>query len=362
VSTVEAGPGDWQRLPDPAALANASVRNVARVSDGFIATGCMTLPGVVDCDVPATWHASDGIAWSEPITLPMAAGEIAGVATAAVETSAGIVVGGQVRRGDDRIHAALWLASDARSFERIADDPALEDASIVALATLGDRVIAIGAGAFTEWAGFRAWSSDDGRTWADTTPAAKGEPFPMGLLAHAGGLVAWGPTCSVCPPSTAWWVSADGIGWEEQAVDFGGRFAYVSVVAEVPGGLAAFGTAGGGDDPVTPAGWFLANDAERWGTAIAPEAPKPDVLGPLLLGGHGLVLAGMAWGPPAARGFVWYQSPADPVWRLAAQLPDMEMVALLQDPVRLERLIVIGRVASRPGQTVIWSGTVDWAP
>jgi hypothetical protein len=316
----------------------------------------------VDCDVPATWHATDGIAWSEPIILPMAAGEIAGVATTAVETSAGIVVGGNVRLGDDRIHAALWLASDARSFERIADDPALEDASVVALATFRDRVIAIGAGAFMEPGGFRAWSSDDGRTWADATPALKGEPFPTGLLARADGLVAWGPTCSVCPPSTAWWVSADGSRWEEKAVDLGGRFANVTIVAEVEGGLVAFGTLGGGDDPVTPAGWFLPSDAEQWVTAVAPPAPTPGTVDRFLLVGHGSVLAGTAWSQPAYRGLVWYQAPGDPSWRQAAQMPGIEVVALLQDPVALERLIVVGRESAGTGQTVIWSGTVDWAP
>src|SRR3990172_3411046 len=58
VSTAEAGPGNWNRLPDPAAFANASVRHVASVPGGFIATGCTTHPGVVDCDLPAAWRAS----------------------------------------------------------------------------------------------------------------------------------------------------------------------------------------------------------------------------------------------------------------------------------------------------------------
>ena len=358
----EAGPGDWHRLPDPAAFANASVRNVARVSNGFIATGCTTLPGVADCDLPATWHATDGIAWSEPIVLPMAAGEIAGVATTAVETSAGIVVGGEVGRGDDRIQAALWFASDARSFERVTDDSSLDDAIVVALATVGERVVAIGAGAFMEYAGFRAWWSDDARTWADATPAGVGEPYPTGVLAREDGLVAWGPTCSVCPPSTAWWVSADGLRWEEKAVDLGGRFGNVTVVAEVEAGLVAFGTLGGGDDPVTPAGWFLPNDSEQWETAVAPPAPTPGIVDRFLPVGHGSVLAGTAWGQPAYRGFVWYQGPADPSWRQAAQMPGIEVVALLQDPVALERLIVIGRESAGTGETVTWTGTVDWAP
>jgi len=362
VSTVEAGLGDWHRLPDPAALANASIRNVARVSDGYIATGCTTLPGELTCDQPAIWRATDAVAWSEPTTLPMAPGETAGLAKAAVAVPAGLVVGGEVRLAGDRVHAALWFTPDGRSFERIADDAALEDASVVALTTLGDRVIAIGAGAFMEPAGFRAWSSDDGRTWADATPAGVGEPFPTGVLAREDGLVAWGPTCSVCPPSTAWWVSADGSHWAEKAVDLGGRFANVTVVAEVEAGLVAYGTLGGGDDPVTPAGWFLPSDAEQWVTAVAPPAPTPGTVDRFLLVGHGSVLAGTAWGQPAYRGFVWYQGPADESWRQAALIPGIEVVALLQDPVALERLIVVGRESAGTGATVIWSGTVDWAP
>jgi hypothetical protein len=362
VSTVEAGLGDWNRLPDPTAFANASVRNVAGVADGFIATGCTTLPGDLACDQPAVWRAADAVAWSEPIRMPMAAGETAGLAKAAVAVSAGLVVGGEVRLADDRIHAALWFAPDGRSFERVPDDPALEDATIVALTAVGERVIAIGAGAYTEFAGFRAWSSEDGRTWADATPAVKGEPFPLGVLAHTDGLVAWGPICSVCPPGTAWWTSSDGVTWTEMAIDLGNRFANVTVVAEIPGGLVAFGTTGAFDDPVAPAGWLRSTGSDRWEMAVAPLGPAFDVLSQFLLVGHGSVLAGTAWSQPAYRGLVWYQAPGDPSWRQAAQMPGIEVVALLQDPVALERLIVIGRDSAGTGETVIWSGTVDWAP
>ena len=255
--------GDWRAPPDPARFPISLVEQIIPAPGGYVAVGCAAASGPA-CGLPAVWTSADAVAWSGPTLLPVAddLGETYGMAEAAAITPMGLAIGGRVRRAD-RTHAALWFSRDSRSFERIADDATFPDAAVVALTTVGDRFVAVGSEAYLEYFGFRAWASDDGRAWVSTVAAGSDVAFPVGVLTLESGLLAWGPTCGVCPPETAWWRSEDGLAWTATSIELGsGRFAYVTAVGEGPAGLVAFGTTG--VDPVTPAAWSFPTGADWW--------------------------------------------------------------------------------------------------
>jgi hypothetical protein len=354
--------GDWRSVPDPASFGISIVEHVVAVPDGFVAVGCTAVAGP-ECDLPALWTSPDAVAWTGPTLLPIARdlGEASGSAVAVAVTPTGLTVGGHVRRGD-RLTAALWFSPDRQSFERVADDASFADATVVAMTTAGDRYVAVGAGAFMEYAGFLAWWSDDGRDWVNATPAST-EPdvaYPHAVLALESGLVAWGPTCSVCPARTAWWRSEDGLAWTATGMELSGAFAYATAVGESQRGLVAFGTTG--VDPVKPAAWSLANDADRWEPVQPPAQPEGTPIEHYLLVEDVAVLAATSTRNPSnPTGLVWLSGPGDAGWR-PVQLPGIEVIGLFPDPDRVDGVIVVGRSWDFQSERFLWTGTVDLAP
>lgn len=338
------------------------VEQVIAVPGGYVAAGCASVSGP-ECGLPAVWTSADAVAWSGPTFLPVAddQGETYGVARAAAMTPTGLAVGGLVRRGE-RTYAALWFSPDSRAFERVVDDASFPDAAVVAMTAVGDQFVAVGAEAYMEYVGFRAWSSDDGRAWVATVSAGSDPAFPVGLLALERGLVAWGPTCGVCAPETAWWRSADGLAWTASGTELGsGRFAHATAVGESSTGLVAFGTTG--VDPVKPAAWSLGNGADRWEQAQPPAQPEGTYVEHYLLVGDVAVLATTsARNPSSPTGLVWRSVPASESWRPEIELPGVEVIALLQDAARVDRLVVVAQPPNGDSERFLWTGTVDLAP
>lgn len=362
VATIKlAAVGGWRAAPDPDSFRVSTVEQVIAVPGGFVAAGCASVSGP-ECGLPAVWTSADAITWSGPTFLPVAddQGETYGVARAAAMTPTGLAVGGLVRRGE-RTYAALWFSPDSRAFERVADDASFSDAAVFAMATVGDRFVAVGADAYMEYVGFRAWSSDDGRVWVSTVSTGSDVAFPLGLLALEGGLVAWGPTCGVCPPETAWWRSEDGLAWTASGTELGsGRFAYATAVGEGPTGLVAFGTTG--VDPVKPAAWSLGNGADRWEEVQPPAQPEGTYVRQYLLVGDVAVLATTsARNASSPTGLVWLSGPGDESWRPEIELPGVVVIALLQDPAGVDRFVVVGRPPDGDSERFLWTGTVDLA-
>jgi len=302
----------------------------------------------------------DGVAWTPPIDLPLLPGELPRIATAALAIDGGVVVAGEVGRGD-RIHVAVWFAPDGQIFERVPDDASFADASIVELLDVNGSLVAIGAGAYTHYSGFKAWRSDDGTTWTLTARGATDDSAPYGAVGIEGGVVAWGATCSVCVPETAFWRSADGITWTGARRELEGEFAHATALGVTHAGLVAFGTTG--VDPAPPAAWSLPNGAGAWQADDPPPQPEHTTIRTHLLVGHGAVLAGTSYADDSQTGLIWLRGPDDAAWREPVTAPVVSVVTLLQDPDRPAELILVGQV-DRNGRQVLalWSGSVDWAP
>jgi len=360
-----AGRGGWRTTPDPAGFRISQVEQVITVPGGFVAVGC-TSPSGPECGLPAVWTSADAVAWSGPNVLPAFEdrSETFGVALTAAILPTGLAVGGFVTIGD-RPHAAFWFSPDNRIFERVADDASFPDAAVLEMTTAGDRFVAGGSDAYMEFSGFRAWSSDDGRAWVaagSTVSAETDGAFPVGLLALKSGLVAWGPTCGVCPPETAWWHSDDGLAWTATGLELGSRrFAYATAVGEGSGGLAAFGTTG--VDPALPAAWMLDDGSERSEPTEPPAQPEGTPIRHYLLVDDAVVLAATSSRNPSNPiGLIWLFGEADESWCPAIELPGAEVIALLRDPVRVDSFVVVGRSPDGDSERFLWTGTVDLTP
>jgi hypothetical protein len=341
----------------PPALRAATIEDVVAVDTGFIAVGCTGT--IATCEAPAIWTSGDGLAWSSPIELPVRPGEIPRSANSAAMLAGTVVVGGAVGTGD-RIRAALWVAAEGGAFERIPDLASFADASVRILQPVDGGLIALGSQAYTEYVGFRAWSSSDGRSWAPTAPESSDEAMPLGVVLADGGIVAWGPTCGVCPAETAFWRSAVGGAWTEPRREIDGAFAYVTTIGVAETGLLAFGTIG--IDPPAPAAWFSAKGSAAWEPMEPPPQPDRTSIRSHLAVGGGAVLAGTTLVGDRPTGLVWVSRPGEVDWRLTATLADFTVIGLRQDPTRPERILLVGQRGVEQPTLAIWSGSVDWIP
>lgn len=354
-------PPGWRSLGTPEVLEAGIVRAIASTLTGFVAVGCSgAARAVAECSAPAVWTSVDGVAWTPPIDLPLLPGELPRVATAALATDGGVIVAGEVGRGD-RIHVAVWLASDGRTFERAPDGVSFVDASIGNLVDLNGSLVAVGSGAYTHYSGFKAWRSEDGITWTPTANGATDDYAPGGVVGIEGGVVAWGDTCSVCVPETAIWRSADGITWTGARRELEGEFAHATALSVTHAGLAAFGTTG--VDPASPAAWSLPNGASAWQAGVPPPQPERTTIRTHLLVGHGDVLVGTSYSGDSPTALIWLRGPDDVAWPQPIAAPGVSVVTVLQHPDRPAELILVGEV-DRNGRQVLalWSGSVDWAP
>jgi hypothetical protein len=284
---------------------------------------------------------------------------------AAVASRIGTLAAGNVRQGD-KSEASIWLLG-ANGWAQITPQSA-SDSTITALLATDNRVIAVGSGAFTHFGGFRGWWSVDGTTW-QAAPSITDDQggYPTDLLPVDGALLAWGTACGdVCPvlPS-AWWITADGTAWQPVEPPRGLAGANVTGIGRTEGGFVAFGSIGA-PEPLQPAAWVADETAADWRLVEPLAQPDATTVGYHLLVGHGSVAAGV--GPPLPgreqqTGLVWLRGPGDSTWRAPVEIPDMEVVGLIQHPEQLNRIIVIGRTFEGLQERLVnWTGLVDWAP
>ncbi|MDQ2965183.1 MAG: hypothetical protein M3R57_04995 [Chloroflexota bacterium] len=351
-------------MPASDALRTARFVSVSGVGNQYLGLGCVI--GLEGCVQPAIWESPDGLEWqiAEPVFLPpdSSGGTVVAVASSAL----GTVAVGNVSDGD-RTQASIWLRGDD-GWAQVTPQSA-GDSTIHALLATDRRAFAIGSGAFMEAAGFRAWWSPDGTTWqAAQSPPDELGGYPTGLLPVADRLLAWGPSCGgVCVPTTAWWVTADGTAWQAAKPPRGLEGASLYAISPSAGGFEAFGEVGGGDLPSRSTAWVADAAAAEWKTV--PPLPDSDAIRIVqyLRVGGGSVAAGEGGGATGQAGYIWLRGPRDGTWRPPMQvaLPDgdVDLVALIQHPEQLDRIIVIGRTFERLRERlVLWTGLVDWAP
>ncbi len=349
------GLAQWRELPTQDALRSARFFSVARIGSQIFGLGCVTLRNE-GCTQPAIWVSDDGLAWrsSGPVFLPPESSS--GMVTAAVASRIGTLAAGSVRTGNegDRTEASIWLLG-GNGWAQITPQSA-SDSTITALVATDSRVIAVGSGAFTHFSGFRAWWSADGTTW-QAAPSVEHNlgGSPTGLLPVAGAVLAWGTGCGdICPPvPSAWWLTADGTAWQPIEAPGGLAGANVNSIGHTHGGFEAFGTSAASEH-LEPAAWAAGETGAAW-QAVEPPPRAGAPIRYHVLVGHGSVLAG--------SGLVWLRGPGETSWRAPLEIPDIDVVGVIQHPQQLNRIIVIGRTfEGLEERLVIWTGLVDWAP
>jgi hypothetical protein len=153
---------DWQTVPDdPVAFANAEVRAITRIGDGFVAVGVV---GTAQQHTAAVaWTSSDGRTWTR-VDDPSF---VAGVAVAVV----GAPFGGLVAVGSDldRREAVAWTSRDGHRWTRAPNEASREHSGGFAwmtdVAAIGDSIIAIGDYQGLQRGTATSWVSRDGLRW-----------------------------------------------------------------------------------------------------------------------------------------------------------------------------------------------------
>jgi hypothetical protein len=350
-----------RRLPPQGGLRDAALVSVVDVGDGFLGVGCLATPE--GCGQPAIWESLDGLGWQSagPVFLPP--DSPSGLVQTAASSRLGTMAAGRVAQGD-RFQASIWL-EDSDGWVQITPQSA-SDATVALLLAADVRVLAVGSGAFSELAGFKAWRSADGTTWEAAPPLLGDEGYPIALLPLESSVLAWGPSCGVCVPTTAWWLTGDGTTWQRIDPPPGLDGAYITAIGLTQGGFEAFGSLGGGDLPVRPAAWVADETAAVWRPVEPPPQLEGGSVSHMIPIGHGSVAAGQAvLGPGREQEttLVWLRGPGDTTWRAPMAIPGMHVLALIQHPEELNRVIVIGRTFDGLQESaVIWTGLVDWAP
>jgi hypothetical protein len=209
--------------------------------------------------------------------------------------------------------------------------------------------------------GFRAWWSDGGLSWTAAQPLPDADASPVAVLPGPdGGILAWGYSCGICPAVTHWWTSRDGDRWTAHEVAPGLEGVAVTAVTATEAGYLAEGV-GGVPDEVVPGEWLRPWSEDAWRGGRPPVLPDGARVRRLLSVGHGTLAAaeGTVGSEPVT--YVLGRGPGDDGWRALAELRDLALIDVIQHPVDLARVMVVGHRGDS-GTVVAWIGGVDWAP
>jgi hypothetical protein len=249
----------------------------------------------------ALWHSQDGRTWT-PVSL----------GSSAVPEDLRIAVNGQIAVAEGTVRESLtrqaWWSTDGVSWtagELPADLQPPIGPLLLAGGANGFEILALPepGGIGEAW---RAWHSDDGRTWVETQPPGLPEPLgtfgafsPTSLLTSDGVFVAVGSNDS---PSgrVAAWTSVDGRTWSQSAIEDPGNgfgckdVCRPAVVAQVGASLVAVGYAEQDISvDVSPAAadvvWTSGDGGRTWNLGSGPNGVRPAALAtldsqPILLG------------------------------------------------------------------------------
>ena len=153
---------EWAPVPDdPVAFANAEVRAITPLGDGFVAVGV----------VGEAQHPSGAVAWTSPDGSKWARVDdpsfVDGIAVAVVAAPFGglVAVGADVGRKE----AVAWTSPDGRRWTRAPNEPSREHSGgfvwMTDVAAIGDSVIGIGDYQGLQRGTATSWVSRDGIHW-----------------------------------------------------------------------------------------------------------------------------------------------------------------------------------------------------
>lgn len=219
---------------------------VLATPDGFIAGGSVG-PELLDRHA-RFWRSADGVDW-RPIpddTVAFADAEVRAIA----RLGDGYVATGITGSVQDITGSVAWTSPDGATWTRV-DDPALAAGRAVALAAPPwGGIVAVGSDR-TEDEAF-AWVSPDGRSWTLAPSEASrqyyGKIRMTEVTAAAGELVAIGNYVGVQRGTATSWVSHDGLRWEKAHVAPIQQQVELYAIAATGPGVVAVGSFGAPDD------------------------------------------------------------------------------------------------------------------
>jgi hypothetical protein len=241
---------EWERVADdqavfggPGAVGGTRINDLATDGTTIVAVGSDDTDGAGG----AVWVSSDGRHWER-------VADSAGVFTDSWPSVRAVTVGGpgfvavgNEVGGPNRGAAAVWVSADGRSWQRVTSDSFTGPGSRAMgdVTTLGSRVVA--GGQIGRDAG--VWVSEDGLTWEvayPVTPSIGLDQHILSVAATQQGLVAVGAKeTSANSWDAALWVSEDGLTWDEAATNnfaLGGPGSQImTAVATAGPGLVAVG-------------------------------------------------------------------------------------------------------------------------
>lgn len=180
----------WTPVPDDTqAFANAEVRAIETVREGFVAVGVVGTAQSIRAAV--AWISPDGVSWTR-VDDP-AFDE--GVAVSVVEAPWGglLAVGSDVAKRN----AVAWTSPDGRDWTRAPDEPSRQRvggfAFMTDVVTIGDVAVGIGTTQINQRGAAASWVSSDGTTWQRAIRAPVLEQGEFYAIARGGpGVVAVG--------------------------------------------------------------------------------------------------------------------------------------------------------------------------
>lgn len=179
----------WQPVADdPTAFANAEVRSIARLGDGYVAIGVVGTAQQVSGSV--AWTSTDGRTWQRIDAPDLGRGQA--VAEVVAPFGGVVAVGSDL----DEHEAFAWTSRDGRSWTLAPSEPSRQyDGKIrmTDVTVVGDELIGVGNYIPLQRSTAISWVSRDGITWQEGRSAPVQEQGEFYAVAPTGsGIVAVG--------------------------------------------------------------------------------------------------------------------------------------------------------------------------
>jgi hypothetical protein len=180
---------EWQPIPDDAtAFATSEVRAIARLGDGYVATGITG--SVQDVTGSVAWTSPDGVTWTRHDDPALGAGRAVALAT---PPWGGIVAVGSDRTEDE---ALAWTSPDGRSWTLAPSEASRQYYGKIRMTDVtvaGGELVAIGNYVGVQRGTATSWVSTDGLRWEKARVAPIQQQVELYAIAAAGpGVVAVG--------------------------------------------------------------------------------------------------------------------------------------------------------------------------